>query len=170
MSKRIAIATLLILAVIVVSFLALKSTEYTDQVTHEASKEGLLVDLESSGSLLSVKFPPSLSWERGETGSFALGLRNKYAEKREFSLNIKLEKFNSLPPPEIMKNAAESWITLPFILELGPEESMAADIILRPQNPQAGSYLYRLEICETECDSSKSAYATATFSFSVKPA
>lgn len=156
-----------LLVIITVVFVALKFSDIeiaplTGSVTHpvsEVAKEDLISTLASSGNTIGIRIPPSVSWESGETGSFVLGLRNKYNHTTTFSIIITSQK----------SSHAEGWLTYQRKKTLPPSGIETIPITARPLNPQPDIYSFRILVCEsTTCSSSSSSlYASTTFHFSI---
>jgi len=173
--KTAAVLTILLLAAItsIFIFFKLSGTEISPVISGEIdhkpspeSIESMKTSLAFPGKTIALRAPKSVSWKNGETGSFALGIRNKYSEKKSFFLNIKLESAATPPLP----GQAEEWLIYPNKKTIPPLEAETIEIIAKPTNPPAQTYLFRVLVCETpECQDlgSPSIYATTTFSFKI---
>jgi len=135
----------------------------THQV-HPDIRSELKASLATSGDIIGFRIPPSVSWERGETGSFVLGIKNKYNQSMTFFFTIKLESEVTI------SSQVTEWIVYPRKKTLPPSGIETIDIIANPLNPNPGTYVFRIIICESPiCEdiTSPSLYATTTFSFRI---
>jgi hypothetical protein len=134
-------------------------------ITHSVSSrsaEELKNSLAASENLIGFRVPETLSWKRGETGSFALAIKNKYDEKRTFFFTVKSE----IP----VSVEAEAWMVYPPRKTVEAGQTEVINIIANPLNALPETYFFRIIACETEeCKdlNSPSLYATTTFSFTI---
>ena len=134
---------------------------YPGAIDHQPtleSVEELASSLLASEKIIGLRIPDNISWERGETGSFALAIRNRYSEPRTFHFKVSPEGAGM-----------EQWIIYPSKKAVQAGEVETITIIARPL-ALPGNYLFRIFVCETsDCSglSSPSLYATTTFSFRI---
>ena len=173
--KRNIILVCVALALITAAFLAVKLVgESVFLGTHHqlspGALEGLASSLAGSNQIIGLAQPSSLAWLPGESGVFGAGVKSTYPEERIFYFRVIFESvLESASPP----SQAEQWVSFPSQKAIPAGGIETFEILVRPVNPPAGSYFYRLLVCETEqCQSlsSPGIYATATFSFRVLPA
>ena len=170
MDQKIIAGILILVMVIIISiFLFLKSSDLelppviSRPLTHQVSLESLnslKSSLLTSENRISLRNPDTLSWNKGETGAFALGIRNVYGEKKTFYVTVFLEKESA---------QVEDWLVYPSKKTIPGGGIEVIDIVISPLNPPAETFLFRLVVCETPACSldSPSLYATTTFSLRI---
>lgn len=126
-----------------------------DHPADPGATEQLIAELRA-GALVAFRAPPG-SWKPGETGSFALGIRNRYPGTREFVLSI-------LPESE-----GANWFVYPARAIVPPGGIELLSIIAEPRGAP-GVYFFRILVCEDEdCTlDSSSLYATTSFSLRIE--
>ncbi|MBI4020319.1 MAG: hypothetical protein HY367_03220 [Candidatus Aenigmarchaeota archaeon] len=130
-------------------------SDLTHKVT-QIARDNLLKDL-SEGGKVGIAAPAVTEWKRGETGSFAIGLRNDDpANDRRFYISIYLEgvggelqgaDVNSLRP------VVNGWLSYTAasqgLSELVPAgEAETSDVVIKPlSNARPGLYRFRVLVC-----------------------
>ena len=131
---------------------------YSGVIDHEVnpqSLEELASSLLASEKIIGLRIPDNISWEIGETGSFALAIRNRYDEARTFHFKVSPEGAGM-----------EQWIIYPSKKAIQAGQAETIIIIARPL-ARSGNYLFRVSVCETSECPGQSLYATTTFFFRI---
>lgn len=173
---------IVVVSVILLSFLVLwlqqifpPLVKLTHKVT-DVAKQKLMNDLSRTGENVGIAAPAVTSWKRGETGSFALGIRNKYIDKdMKFYIHVYLEGLGgdlSGIPTETKKDEVEKWLTYSTMEFVERGKSKATNIIIKPSiSAETGIYLFRVVVCERKpCIdlTSPSVYGSAQFSIEIE--
>ncbi len=150
-----------------------------EQLTYkitDVAREKLLGDLASSGGKVGLAAPAVTEWKRGQTGSFALGIRNlDPALDKTFYISIYLESLGgelSGTPVSSKQDEVAKWIT-PIKTEfVEASGSKTTDIIIKPPaTASLGIYLFRVIVCETpQCttlENSPALYGSGQFALEI---
>jgi hypothetical protein len=148
----------------------------THQVT-ELAQQKLMKDLSQTGEKVGIAAPAVTTWKRGETGSFAVGIRNKYSDKdMKFYINVYLEKLGgdlSGTPAGAKKSEVDKWLTYSSSEFVERGKSKPTSIIIKPpaSGTDTGIYLFRVVVCERQpCVdlNSPSVYGSAQFAIEIE--
>lgn len=169
--KFLLISVAAILLVIILAFLFLKSSNISlpparpqgDHMVTASAKQDLLSSLQSSDQIISFRNPDVLSWSPGETGSFALAIKNPSPQPKTLFLSVAFER-------GVSHSETSDWFSYPASITLPAGGVEAIDIFVNPSSPVPGPYFYRILVCSSpQCDiSSPSLYATTTFVFEIR--
>lgn len=125
--------------------------ELTYKTTDVAQKR-LLDQLAQDGNRVGIASPPITKWNRGESGSFALGIRNEEVDSpNNYFVNVYLEDVsdNLLPFNQAIQNTANSWISGSTSTDISPGGSETVDVIIAPPtNAKPGLYSFRAAVCK----------------------
>ena len=115
----------------------------THQVT-DIARQNLLNEL-AAGGKVSIAAPAVSEWRRGETGSYALGIRNDdTAATKAFYVNVYAEN------APIGALGYDDWLTYSSAIDLGPADQGTVDLIIRPAaDARPGIYLFKAVVCES---------------------
>lgn len=151
-----------VVAVVLLSFLIMwlqgmfsDIPKLTHQVT-ELAQQKLMSDLSQTGEKVGIAAPAVTAWQRGETGSFALGIMNKYTDKdMKFYINVYLEELGgdlSGTPVGAKKGETDKWLTYFSSEFVEKGKSKATNIIIKPpaSGTDTGIYLFRAVVCERQ--------------------
>lgn len=154
-------------------------TQLTNQVS-DIARQRLLDEL-AAGGKVSIAAPAVTAWGRGQTGSFALGMRNDDpSTSKTFYINIELDTLGgelSGQPLASYATQSEAWLTYSKSLFLDPSAQGTVDIIIRPATTaNVGIYVFKAYVCDSgtaaTCDENAAQrgelYGTATFSLEIK--
>lgn len=150
-------------------------TEITHKVTDVARQE-LLSKLAQAGGRVGIAAPAITEWKRGETGSFALGIRNSDpANDNTYSINVYLEQLGGAlagTPASSLDQEVASWLTFSDkeFVEAGGSKSTNIIIKTKP-DAQTGIYLLRVVVCDAaSCVdlNSPNLYGSAQFAIEIK--
>jgi len=125
----------------------------THQVTDVARDE--LIDRISRGAeRAGIAAPAVTTWKRGETGSFALGIRNINTDRDvTYSINIYLEVVGGELAgmnASIFAVEARKWLTVSPNEFVPASSAKTSDIIIRPSiTADPGIYKFRAIVCDT---------------------
>lgn len=148
--------------------------DLTHKITDIARNE-LLNRLASQGQRVGIAAPAITTWKRGETGSYALGIRNDDpSSDRVFYINVYLDQLGgALVNTPVASKASEvrSWLTFSSRESLPAGQSVATNIIIKPPTTTSpGIYLLRAVVCETSTCAdldSPSLYGSAQFAIEI---
>ncbi|MFC2143876.1 hypothetical protein ACFLQO_00735 [Candidatus Aenigmatarchaeota archaeon] len=150
-------------------------TSLTHSITDVARSE-LLDRIASSDSRVGIAAPDVSAWSRGETGSYAVGVKNTHADKDQtFSMNVYLEEIGGElagKGVEAYANAARKWLTFSTKIFVESSGSETTDIVIQPPtNAEKGIYMFRIVVCEalscTNLDS-PNLYGSQQFTLEIK--
>jgi hypothetical protein len=127
--------------------------ELTHKVTDVARTE-LINKIAQTGATVGIAAPPVTNWKRGETGSFAVGITNKYADQsKTFRMNVYLQELGGSlagTPASTLDVETQGWLTYTKDVFVEPGASASVDVIMKPSaGATTGIYLFRVAICET---------------------
>lgn len=155
--------------------------DLTHQVT-DIAKDELLNRIAQSDSRVGIAAPDVTAWRRGETGSYAVGIRNIHSDKQlQLSMNVYLEEIGGDLAGENVnayKTAARNWLTFSgkaspgYSIITEPSGRTTSDIVIQPPtDAKKGIYMFRVVVCEaTTCQTIGSAnlYGSAQFTLEIK--
>ncbi len=126
----------------------------THQVTDLARSE-LLNEIAQTGAKVGIAAPPVTAWRRGETGAFAIGIKNKYTDQgKTFYINVYLVGLGGNLAGEsaaALQGDVSKWLTFfsNEFVEAGGSKS--SKIIMKPAaDARAGIYQFRVLVCESQ--------------------
>ena len=116
--------------------------DITYKVT-DTAKDLMMSELASGSNKVGLAAPAMLEWGRGESGSFALGIRNSESANQYFTMQIIIEQVN--PSTNDFTKVTSGFVYPKDNLLVAPFESNAFNVILQP-SPDAspGHYLFRI--------------------------
>lgn len=128
--------------------------DVTHKVTDVARTE-LINKIAQTGATVGIAAPPVTSWQRGETGSFAVGIKNKFTDQsKTFFINVYLEQLGgSLAGTQAssMANDVSRWLTYSTTEFVEAGGSTTSDLIMKPDaSAKAGIYKFRVLVCESQ--------------------
>jgi hypothetical protein len=156
--------------------------------TTDVAMQQLLQQLAATDKRVGIAAPAITTWKKGETGSYALGIKNKDADKSNtYYANVYLEQVGgdlSGTPVSSLQSEVKKWITLsPPSLDLDPSGRDIINIIIKPPaTASSGIYSFRAAVCEqpeTDCHASSptipefsqkspSLYGSSSFAIEIK--
>ena len=100
-------------------------------------RRALLDGLAGSDAKVGVAAPDVAQWKRGDTGSYAVGVRNVYPETdKTFYINIYLEDIGGDLSGESVydyRDAVKEWPTFPSTMFVPKNSSETFDVIIKPK-------------------------------------
>ncbi|HDD72468.1 MAG TPA: hypothetical protein ENG00_00075 [Candidatus Aenigmarchaeota archaeon] len=130
-------------------------------VTHKTTDiamQKLLQELASTNKKVGIAAPGVTEWKRGETGAYALGIKNEDTDKANtYYINVYLETVGGdIDSSQLssLQDEVKSWITLsPPSIDIPPNGRDKVDIIIKP-TPDAlsGIYSFRAAVCTSASD------------------
>lgn len=128
--------------------------EVTHKVTDVARSE-LINKIAQTGATVGIAAPPVTSWNRGETGSFAIGVKNKFTDQsKTFFMNVYLEQLGGAlagTQASTMQGEVDDWLTYSRTEFVEAGGSVTSDLILKPDTAaDSGIYKFRVLICENQ--------------------
>ncbi len=126
----------------------------THQVTDLARSE-LLQEIAQAGTTVGIAAPPVTTWKRGETGAFAIGIKNKYTDQgKTFYVNVYLNQLGGAlagQSPSSMQAEISKWLTYAPSEFVNAGGSKSSQLILQPASgASAGIYQFRVLVCESD--------------------
>ena len=150
-------------------------TDLTHKVTDVAT-ERLLDDLTTGSGRVGIAAPAVTAWKRGETGSYAIGVRNVYSDKdTRFSMNVYLEEIGGDLAGRSVSSFVtdvQKWLTFSKDIFIEKSSSETSDLIIRPPaDASTGIYMFRVVVCEAaSCRdlNSGNLYGSAQFTIEIE--
>lgn len=150
----------------------------THQVTNLA-KSAILEEISQTGATVGIAAPPVTVWKRGETGSFAVAIKNKFTDQgKTFSINVYLEQLGGNlagTQASSMMSEVSKWMTYSFTEFVGAGASVSSDLILKPAtNANSGIYKFRVLVCDSqpcttlEATPESNIYGTESFAIEIE--
>ncbi len=141
----------------------------------EVAREELLNKLAAQGQRVGIAAPDITSWKRGQTGSYALGIKNEDPSRtKTFYINIYLDALGgdlAGTPVSSKSTEVRNWLTFSGQEVVQQGNSVASIIGIKPPtSAQQGIYLFRAAVCEAQpCTdiSSTSYYGSAQFALEI---
>ena len=173
---------IVVIAVILLSLSVTFLTGIFEQINplvnqvNQIARDKLLSELAESNNRVGIAAPAVTEWKRGETGSFAIGIRNKETDRSQrFTINVKLDSLGgALTGRRIadFKDVERKWFTYTRSEVVQASESKTVDLTIKPNiDDLPGIYLFRAFVCTMDvqdCDiDSPSLYDSATFSLEI---
>jgi len=154
--------------------------------TTDIAMQNLLEELASGNKKVGIASPAVTEWKKGETGSYALGIKNEDTDRgNTYYINVYLETVGGdLSPSQLtsLKDDVISWITLsPPTIDIDAGQRDTVNILIKPSTTTfSGIYSFRTAVCsspETDCHAtspsvgypspSPSLYGSATFAIEI---
>jgi hypothetical protein len=124
------------------------SSELTYKVP-ESSRQELVQSIEDGNERILIRSPWTIKWVSGDSGQFVAGVKNKDTRNaHNYNVNVYLDAFAGSVAKAQVESAANQWVTYSRILEIGPSEVETFDVELRPVNPQKGTYVFKVAVCD----------------------
>ncbi len=150
-------------------------TQLTFSVTEVAEQE-LLDRLASGDSRVGMAAPDVSAWNRGETGSYSVGVKNIHSDKDiTFSMNVYLEEIGGElagKNAEAYANAARKWLTFSSSVFVESSGSSLSRVVIKPPtNVERGIYMFRVVVCDaSSCTNldSPNLYGSQQFTLEIK--
>jgi hypothetical protein len=147
----------------------------THSVTDVARTE-LLDRIAKSDARVGIAAPDVTAWNRGETGSYAVGVRNIRSDvDKTFSMNVYLEEIGgALDPSQISyyRNNVKNWLTFSKKVFVAKSSSATSDIVIKPPaDADTGIYMFRVVVCDAaSCTdlSSPNLHGSAQFTLEIE--
>lgn len=147
----------------------------THQVTDVARTE-LLDRIARSDSRVGIAAPDVTQWRRGETGSYAVGVRNTATDRdKTYSMNVYLEELGgdlSGKPVSGYVNKVKTWLTFSKQVFVPKSTSETSDVIIKPSaDAETGIYMFRVVVCDAStCQNLQSGnlYGSAQFTVEIE--
>lgn len=123
--------------------------------TTEIATQQLLTQLSTGNKKVGIAAPDVTTWRRGETGSFALGIKNDDVNNQKtYYPFVYLESLGGDlkdTPVTSIQTDVNKWISLnPITLPLDPNSKDTLAVIIKPTgNAATGIYLFRACACTT---------------------
>jgi hypothetical protein len=156
--------------------------------TTDVAQQQLLKELAASGKKVGIAAPAVTAWSKGETGSYAIGIKNDQADRgATYYVNVYLEAIGGeLSGSTVTQYATETkaWLTYPQAKDIAAGERDIMDLIIRPPaSTSAGIYTFTIAVCTgsgdtTNCHAtspsagfttkSTNLYGSATFALEIK--
>jgi len=178
--------TIVVVVVVIIAIGLLGGQIISASVTHTVSddvKEQLLDSLSQTGDRVLLAFPADTGWQRGESGSFALGIRNIYNTQKTYYVNVYLESVGMAMEASEVQAEANSWLEFADSVDVPASNMLTTEVIIRPEyGAYLGAYAFRVAVCEApengDCHhispavgyttASASIYGSAQLSFEVQ--
>lgn len=173
---------IVVFAVIVLSLAIAWITDIFDvlnPLTHsvtDVARQELLDRIAKSDARVGIAAPDVTQWQRGETGSYAVGVRNTRSDlDKTYSMNVYLEEIGGdLNPAQIgyYKAQTAAWLTFSKKIFVAKSSSDTSDIVIKPKaDADAGIYMFRVVVCDaascTNLDS-PGLYGSAQFTLEIE--
>ncbi|RKX41950.1 MAG: hypothetical protein DRP27_10080 [Thermotogae bacterium] len=153
--------------------------------TTDIAMQRLLQELASTNKKVGIAAPAVTAWAKGETGSYALGIKNEDADtSNTYYINIYLEEVGgdlAKTPVASLSNEVKEWISYSKAIDLDPLERDIVDIVIKPTvTAPPGIYHFRAAVCkdyDPECHAtspplyttpSASLYGSTSFAIEIK--
>lgn len=150
-------------------------TELTFSVTDIAEQE-LLDRLASGDSRVGIAAPDVSAWNRGETGSYSVGVKNIHSDKDvTFAMGVYLEEIGgdlAGRPVSSYTSDARKWLTFSDKVFVESSGSSISRIVIKPPaNAEKGIYMFRVVVCDAaSCQNlnSPNLYGSQQFTLEIK--
>lgn len=149
----------------------------THEVT-EVARQELLQRMAQNNQRVGIAAPAVIDWKRGETGSYALGIRNMDTSlDKTFYISVYLDQVGGAlasqnPPSSQMVSEINAWLTYAPSEFIPASDSKTSDIIIKPPtDANTGIYMFRVVVCDAQpCTdmSSLSIYGSEQFSVEIE--
>ena len=160
--------------------------------TTDVAQQQLLQQLASSGKRVGIAAPAVTAWGKGETGSYALGIKNSDVDTNHvYYINVYLEAIGgdlsgTGETVQSLQSDVERWFTYPPAKDIAAGEREIVDITIKPLvDARPGIYTFTAAVCEKEAGgdtedchgtspdagyntASSNLYGTATFTLEIK--
>lgn len=136
--------------------------------TTDVAQQQLLQQLAASGKKVGIAAPAVTTWGKGETGSYAIGIKNNDVDSdHTFYVNVYLEAIGGeLKDETVAMNYedAESWLTHPKAKFISAGERDIVYLIIRPSTmgTKRGIYTFTVSVCSDEPGDTTDCHAPAT--------
>lgn len=153
--------------------------EVLNPLTHsvtDVARQELLDRIARSDSRVGIAAPDVTAWRRGDTGSYAIGVRNMATDRdKTYSMNIYLEVLGGdLSGRSVASytNKVGKWLTFSKDIFVPKSTSETADVVIRPPaDAETGIYMFRIVVCDaSSCQSLQSGnlYGSAQFTLEIE--
>lgn len=133
--------------------------------TTDVAQQQLLQELASSGKKVGIAAPAVTAWGKGETGSYAVGIKNDEVDKdHTYFVNVYLEEVGGgLQYSGTLANSVASWLTYPKAKDISAGEREIVDLIIRPEvsGVTPGIYTFTVAVCRRETGVTYDCHATS---------
>ncbi|MFH1364664.1 MAG: hypothetical protein ABIH52_03320 [Candidatus Aenigmatarchaeota archaeon] len=148
-------------------------------ITHKVQEQAIqdvLQQIESSGATVGLAAPAVTTWKKGETGSYALIIRNDNdVSSQTYVINLYLEQLGGNLAGRTVSSYSDdvaAWLTYSPTEVLQADERKSVNIIIKPAAGSAsGIYLIRAAVCTGSgvCKiDSGTLYGTKTFAIEIE--
>ncbi len=125
----------------------------THSVTDVARQE-LLDRIAQSDSRVGIAAPDVTQWNRGETGSYAVGVKNINSDRDvRFTMNVYLEEIGGALAGKSVaaySSPVRKWLTFSDTVFVESSGSATSDVVIQPPaNAEKGIYMFRIVVCDS---------------------
>jgi hypothetical protein len=138
-----------------------------NQITYKVTDvaiQNLMKDMNTGNKKVGIAAPAVTTWKRGETGSYALGVKNTDVnQKHTFYSNAYLEALGgdlAGTDPNSLMSDVNKWITPISPLELDPSQRESTAVIIKPST-QAATGIYSFRVCSCTSLSDMTCHGTS---------
>ena len=138
-----------------------------NQITYKVTDvaiQNLMKNMDTGNKKVGIAAPDVTTWQRGATGSYALGVKNTDVnQKHTFFGNVYLENLGgdlAGTDPNSIMSEINKWITPISPLELDPSQRDSTAVIIKP-SPQAATGIYSFRVCVCTSISDKDCHGTS---------
>jgi len=153
---KLAAALIIIVVVTAITLMMYFQTNPTFETENKPSSEeyGAVERALSEGRRIDVASPDRRTYEPGDSGMHTLVMINRYPMQSSFYLNIILEELGgelSETPTSSQSGSASQWFNYPerINLDIGGKEAINIEMEI-PESALAGSYMFRVLVCNTD--------------------
>ncbi len=124
--------------------------------TTDVAQQNLLENLASSGNKVGIAAPAVTSWSEGETGSYAIGIKNADVDgEHTYYMNVYISAVGGAlagEDPDGWDNKATKWLTYPPSKDLPAGEKDIVDLIIKPDpvTAEPGIYTFTVAVCHDD--------------------
>ena len=139
--------------------------EQISVITHtttDVARETLLEELASSGKKVGIAAPAVTDWNKGETGSYAVGIKNDNVDRdKTYYAHAYLEAvgggaLSGTTSNELMEMNGEikgTWLQYREAIDIDAGEKDSIDLVIEPAiSADQGTYTFTVAICEKKDD------------------
>jgi len=154
--------------------------EVLNPLTHsitDVARQELLDRIAQSDARVGIAAPDVTQWQRGETGSYAVGVRNVRSDLDvRFSMDVYLEELGGALAGKSINayaTAVRKWLTFSSEVFVAKSSSETADIVIKPPaDAETGIYMFRIVVCDSgSCNNglqSGGLYGSAQFTLEIE--
>lgn len=125
------------------------------EITHDTTDVGktlLMEQLLAGGAAVGIAEPPETEWYGHEAGRFSLGIANENMQSTEtYFINVYLSGLGGEVQWDDIADwsqKANSWLSFPWSVSVGPGDAGTVDITLNPgKDTSIGTYKFTAAVC-----------------------